>query len=226
MKAEYIFHSGFVVTTAAHRLVFDYFKGNLEISDDGVTTVFFVSHHHEDHYNRAIFRYASRPETYYVLSRDVWGAPPEAAVTVAGPNDEFEVGGVRVRTLRSTDCGVAYLVEVDGKTVYHAGDLHLWTWDGATAEQNRGMEIRFCRELEKLRGTAIDAAFLPLDPRQEESGGLGFDYAMRTLDIKHAFPMHFWGVGEYVTAFIGSEISKPYRDRIIPLLNEGDSAEI
>ena len=49
---------------------------------------------------------------------------------------------------------------------------------------------------------------------------------MRMLDIKHAFPMHFWGVGEYVTAFIGSEISKPYRDRIIPLLNEGDSAEI
>ncbi len=228
MKVTYLAHSGFAVETERHRLVFDCFRGEPLTGggDDGKATVFFVSHFHEDHYNRNIYAYAKRSDTFYVLSREVRGAPPEASVTFMRPYEEAEIAGIRIRTLRSTDCGVAYLVDVDGETVYHAGDLHLWVWDGAPADSNRAVEGRFLREIEKLRGTEIDAAFLPLDPRQQEDGVRGFDITMRTLSIKHAFPMHFWGDGGYVDAFCASPTAEPYRDRVIPLTHEGESVEI
>lgn len=226
MKVTYMAHSGFAVETAEHRLIFDYFRGDLDIPDDGKTVIFFVSHFHEDHYNRGIYSHAERAHTYYVLSREIKGAPAFAAATYVRPNCEYEVGGVAVRTLRSTDCGVAYLVFADGEVIYHAGDLHLWVWDGAPEESRRRVEQAFRTEIEKLRGIDIDAAFLPLDPRQDEEGVLGFDYTMRTLRIKRAFPMHFWGLGEYVDAFCASETASPYRDRIIPLTEEGACVEI
>lgn len=226
MKVTYIAHSGFAVETSDHRLIFDYFRGSLDIPDDGRTAIFFVSHFHEDHYNRDIYSYAQRADTYYVLSREIKGAPPEAAATYVRPDCEYEIGGVRIRTLRSTDCGVAYLVFADGDVIYHAGDLHLWVWDGAPAVNNTMMEHKFCAELEKLRGTLIDAAFLPLDQRQGEDGTRGFDYAMRNLEIKKAFPMHFWGDSDYVEMFLQSQDSIPYRDRIVPLTKEGAETEI
>ncbi len=226
MKVTYLSHSGFLIETRRHRLIFDLFRGSPELPTDGKTVIFFVSHYHEDHYSKKIYSYAERSDTHYVLSREVRGAPPEASVTFVRPHEDIEVGGVRVRTLRSTDCGVAYLVDADGEVIYHAGDLHLWAWSGASAEQNRDAAVRFRNEIGRLRGITIDAAFMPLDPRQEADGVLGFDTAMRTLDIKRAFPMHFWGVDEYVAKFYASELAAPYRDRIVPLTAEGASVII
>ncbi len=226
MKVTYLSHSGFLIETERHRLVFDLFRGTPELPADGKSVIFFVSHFHEDHYSKKIYAFAERPDTQYVLSREVSGAPPEAVVTFVRPHEDIEVGGVRVRTLRSTDVGVAFLVDVDGETVYHAGDLHLWAWSGASAEQNRAAGEQFRAEIARLRGTRIDAAFMPLDPRQEADGVLGFDTAMRTLDIKHAFPMHFWGADGYVTEFCTSDTAAPYRGRIVPLTEEGSSVII
>ncbi len=36
--------------------------------------------------------------------------------------------GAEIRTLRSTDEGVAFVVHYAGKTIYHAGDLNWWHW--------------------------------------------------------------------------------------------------
>lgn len=225
MKVTYIDHSGFAVETERHMLIFDYYRGELpRPADADKKTVFFVSHIHEDHYNPDIFD-AGRGGAYYVLSSEI-DAPDGVNAKSMGPHETAEIAGVAVRTLRSTDCGVAYLLNVDGKTIYHAGDLHLWIWDGAPSCANAQMRRQFESELSLLSGVVIDAAFLPLDPRQGENGTLGFDYAMRTLDIKKAFPMHFWGRGEYAAKFAASDTAAPYRDRIAPLTKCGESIEI
>lgn len=221
MKIKYLAHSGFLVETAEHILVFDYFRGELILPDNGKTVVFFVSHIHDDHYNPVIYEHSGREDTYYVLSEEIGDFSDHAAVTRVCPDAEYDVGGTHIKTLRSTDCGVAYLVNADGETIYHAGDLHLWVWDGRSGLGNKLAEMRFRAEIEKLRGIVIDAAFLPLDPRQGADGTLGFDYTVRTLDIKYAFPMHFWGRPEYVEMFCKSPDAIPYRDRIVPLTKEG-----
>ena len=221
MDVTYIAHSGFSVETENHHLIFDYYRGTLEIPDDDKTVIFFVSHFHEDHYNPAIYEHAGRHDTYYVLSSEINNAPSDASVTSVSPDAEYDVGGAHIMTLRSTDCGVAYLVTVDGKTIYHAGDLHLWIWGGRSGLRNKLVEMKFRAEIDKLRGVPIDIAFLPLDPRQGPDGTLGFDYVMRTLDVKFAFPMHFWERPEYVAMFCKSPDVISYREKIVPLTKEG-----
>ena len=82
--------------------------------------------------------------------------------------------GVEADTLRSTDEGVAFLVRAEGKAFYHAGDLNDWRWDGEPENWNRGMAEKFRRYIEPLREVDLDAAFVPLDPRQEEHYAWGW----------------------------------------------------
>lgn len=227
MKITYLNHSGFAVETDTSILVFDYYKGKLPEMPVDKKLFFFVSHHHNDHFGKTIFDIAnSRPDTEYILDNGITTAPRNINVTFVDYHREYFVNGAYIKTLRSTDCGVAYLVKTDGKTIYHAGDLHLWLWDGAPAISKRAVEISFKMELNLIKEEKIDAAFLPVDPRQENSGTLGFDFAMRSLNIKKAFPMHFWNNPDYVAHFIASDDAKEYRERIVPLLYDGDTIEI
>ncbi len=227
MKVTYINHSGFSVETDSSILVFDYYKGKLPEIPVDKKLFFFVSHYHEDHFGKAIFDVAdSRPDAEYILDKSIATAPRNINATFVNYHREYKVNGAYIKTLRSTDCGVAYLVKIDGVTVYHAGDLHLWLWDGSPAVSRRAVEISFKMELNLLKNENIDLAFLPVDPRQEKNGTLGFDFAMRNLNIKKAFPMHFWNTPDYVRDFIASDGARAYRDKIVPLLHDGDTIEI
>ena len=66
----------------------------------------------------------------YLLSFDIKGdpqIPEDACVTYLDADRTYEIEGLgTVRTLRSTDLGVAFLVITNGGTFYHAGDLNFW----------------------------------------------------------------------------------------------------
>ena len=95
-------------------------------------------------------------------------------------------------TLGSTDEGVAFLVETEGKTIFHAGDLHLWYWDDDTEAERQEMYRRYMAEIEKLRGRRIDVAFLVLDSRQTEPDALpGIELFNDITDTAYIFPMHY-----------------------------------
>ncbi len=227
MKITYIDHSGFMIETAEKTFIFDYYRGQLPKIDETKPLFVFSSHHHEDHYNPEIFTLtASHKNAHYILDRKIKKHPDTENITHVRPNEEYEIDGVKIKTLLSTDTGVAYLIKADSETIYHAGDLHLWVWDGAPKFERNYIESVFRRELSYIADEKIDAAFLPIDPRQETDGVLGIDYAMKNLKIKKAFPMHFWGMPEYVVSFLESDLAKEYKDRIIPLLISGDTAEV
>ena len=79
-----------------------------------------------------------------------------------------------------------------GYTVYHAGDLNWWHWEGEDRAWNRNMEASFKTYIEPLRGRSIDLAFAPLDPRQEDAASWGFRYLLELADVRRVFPMHQW----------------------------------
>lgn len=106
--------------------------------------------------------------------------------------DDGHGGALNIFTLRSTDCGCAFLVSYEGRTIYHAGDLHWWIWPGEPEKDNRHMTGNFKKEMEYLEGRCLDAAFAPLDARLEENYGLGLSYLLEHADVRHVFPMHFW----------------------------------
>ena len=230
MKVTYIGHSGFLVETDDGLFLFDYYRtetaGGFPALDRTKQLYAFSSHFHSDHYTPEIFAILSdHPKIRYIFSADIQAkqVPAEQIKKVtfvkADNTCKFEEAGgaVVVRTLKSTDSGVAFLVESGGKRFYHAGDLNWWTWDDDTKQEANDMKARFTREIDKLRGISIDAAFLPLDPRQGALFWKGFDYAMRTADIKTAFPMHMWNDFTVIDQLMEMEISAPYRQKIVNL---------
>ncbi|MDK2807529.1 MAG: hypothetical protein PWP24_262 [Clostridiales bacterium] len=219
MQITYIGHSGFLVEGDSFDLIFDYYRGTLPPLRMDVPKWVFVSHHHEDHFNPAIFDWkATYPLLEYVISSDVALRSKENLAEdihmVKGRESYlFHQSGseIEVKTLKSTDCGVAFLIACNGRTIYHAGDLNLWIWEGETKQYNNDMKARFDREMEILKGQKIDVAFVPLDPRQGKDYDKGIEALINTAKLENVFPMHFWNKKGTVARFIkeqGSEFQK------------------
>ncbi len=128
-------------------------------------------------------------------------------------------GQLQIFTLRSTDCGCAFLIRYEGKTVYHAGDLHWWVWPGEPEKDNRQMTGNFKKEMEYLTGKTIDVAFAPLDARLEEWYAKGLKYLLEHAKVSHVFPMHFWNEYSVMDRYLtenpvpeGTEFHKISRD--------------
>lgn len=188
MKVYPIYHSGFFVELERHYLLFDYYKGEIPLLDNEKPLYVFVSHNHYDHYNPQI----EEVTQYYKNRKFIVNGVHDSKYIYAEADKEILVDDVNIMTLESTDEGVAFLAETENKTIYHAGDLHLWYWDDDTKEERQDMYDKYMAEIEKLKGRNIDVAFLVLDSRQND------DYAMLGLDIfnkltntKAIFPMHY-----------------------------------
>lgn len=222
-QVTYLYHSSFAVKTASHFLIFDYCldtpkgaglaKGVVNPSElRGEAVTAFASHRHPDHFSPRIFGWRRElPGLACVLSSDI--RSKEAAVRL-GPGETAEVGGLSVRTLRSTDEGVAFLVKADGLLIYHAGDLNWWKWDEDTPADREQAGRAYREQIDLLRGEKIDLAFVPVDPRQGNDAVLGIDYFMRTAGAERAVPMHSFGHTDFFDLLKTDPRTAPYRDRI------------
>lgn len=148
MRITYIRHSAFLAEWEDIVCLFDYAEGELPEIDRDKRLCVFASHHHSDHFNPEIFtRFADHPRHTFILSDDIRTVPAgeKAPVVRTGPNCRRifpggKRGAMSVSTIGSTDCGVAFVVNYAGKTVYHAGDLHWWAWPDDTPEEERDMK--------------------------------------------------------------------------------------
>lgn len=233
-------HSGFLVETKEHYLLFDYYTGKLPVFSPEKKLIVFVSHSHQDHYNKEIFVLGKTGEPLqecgitYVLSKDIRRKQAEELAggrkllfVKAHETYRMEDGAITIETLRSTDAGVAYLVAVAENTekysFYHAGDLNLWKWEGETKAHNNNMEANFRREMERMRGRHFDAAFVPLDPRQEQFAFGGMDLFLETAEAGAVFPMHFWKKPEIIRRYLNA---RPEVKNIVRLEKEGRTYQI
>lgn len=226
MKVTYIQHSGFMVECEESVLVFDYYRGMLPPVSKDKSFYVFASHSHGDHFQQEIFDWEKDyPRIHYILSDDIQ-AETAANRLFLGPDEECGLGDLRIKTLRSTDEGVAFFVSVqDGgqiRNIYHAGDLNWWHWEEESAAYNREMEQNFKKALLPMEGAQIDVAFLPADPRLEDAYYLGFDWFMRHTDTKRAYPMHLWRRYGVIDKLRSQPEAKDYRDRIVRLGKEDE----
>ncbi|SCH51547.1 metal-dependent hydrolase [uncultured Clostridium sp.] len=227
MKITYIHHSCFSVELDKVTLLFDYFKGDLPKFDKDKKLYVFSSHQHHDHFNSIIFDLEKEYKNIkYILSNDINCRKSENTVFV-GPNEDIEVDRLRIRTLESTDLGVAFIITLDGKTLYHAGDLNWWHWEGENTDaQNKDAGDRFKHEMKKLKDKKVDVAFLPLDSRQGEQFHLGFNEFMNMTDTKYAFPMHFWRTYSIIDKLKEMDMASSYKDRVVKINKENEVFEI
>lgn len=216
MKITYISHSGFAIELEKTVLLFDYFKGVLPDFAKEKTIYVFASHKHPDHFNPQIFELTKKyANIRFFLSRDIridaykkikYGISDQLfdKIIFLDSNKEYayhfegcmaeNLQPISVRTLKSTDEGVAFAVTCENENIYHAGDLNWWHWNGETKGYNRNMEVNYKREMNFLRDMKIpfSVAFLPLDSRLEDAYGFGMRYFMEQISVDVIFPMHLW----------------------------------
>lgn len=189
MKIEYIYHSGFCIETENYFLVFDYYKGNIKLNDK--KTIVFSSHGHADHYNPDVFQWSKKhSDISYVLSSDI-NIESSHNTFIMKPYESLNIFNITIKSFGSTDLGLSFLVKVEDKTIFFAGDLNWWYWNDDSEDEKRLMEKSFKEEISKIKSEIIDIAFFPVDPRLEESFYIGGEYFIKKLSPKLFIPMHF-----------------------------------
>lgn len=248
MRVIFIHHSCFVVEVDEKVLIFDYFKGDRvpgyrfggvlpEYEAD--TPVFvFASHSHKDHFDMDVLRWTEKYHNiHYIFSKDTKMSPNflkkhginpavRDKILYVGPNASYEVEDVKIETYRSTDAGVAFLVETNGVSLYHAGDLNNWKWDGAGELVNGAMETNYKIQIRKLENKNINLAFVPLDPRQGQYEDLGMDYFLRHTNAEYVFPMHMWQDYRGITRYLKKISNHRMAERIVEIERENQVFDI
>lgn len=207
MKITYIKHSGFLVESKDCYYIFDYYEGELPPLDKGKEVVVFCSHFHEDHFNPNIFEILDGMGMTYqaVLAKEIRSRThlTDGKVIYVYHDKTYDLGnGTQVDTLLSNDSGVAFIVRTKEGTMYHAGDLNDWYWNGASEAENKRLTSAYHAEIRKIKGMYFVVAFVPLDPRQEDHYADGILYFLKHVECNAVFPMHYWGDAGVIKRFI------------------------
>ena len=227
MRIDHLGHSGFLVETDEALLLFDYSRGDLSILSRAKDKPLFVfaSHAHGDHFDPAIFSLRSeREKVLYLLAFDLRGnaaIPQDADVRFLDADQSYPVPGLGcVRTLLSTDEGVAFLVKTPKETIFHAGDLHWWDWPGEDADWLAEQERVFKREIALIADKPIDAAFVVLDDRLEENYDRGMAHFLSVCKARYVLPMHFWKDDSVIRRFAAAHGDLCGKTQILDTANE------
>lgn len=216
IKATYIYHDCFLISTPEADIVFDYWKdpaGAARFLDGripGRPLYVFVSHHHKDHFTKEIFLWEQRfPDIRFIISNDTAKAvrymlredsvytgfrPSPSKVTVLRRGESFSDNLLTIEAFGSTDIGNSYLVETAGHRLFHAGDLNAWLWkDESTPQEIKkalGDFNAIVNEVSSATQT-LDLAMFPVDSRIGRDYWEGASIFVRKIDVAHFLPMHF-----------------------------------
>lgn len=218
----YLDHSGWAIQTRSRFLIFDYRKPNpsakLSSLDNGHidpaeiknrSVVVFISHSHGDHWDPRILEWKKTvPDITYVFGWQADQGPEH--VYCDFERQEFTLGDMKVRTIVHDFDGIpeaAFVVEVDGLTLFHSGD-----------HGNGPPPFRkaFVDNLEHIARIApeMDLAFIPL--WGEES------LVVKTLKPTYTFPMHGRAREHQYEGFAAQADKDKLPTKVIAAKNRGD----
>ncbi len=200
-----------MVETPTIYYLFDYYKGTIPELLPNKPVIVLASHSHPDHYNFSVYEKllkSGASRIYAVLSDDIFKSsiPLNVEHIMVKPNRTYSLWqGQALTTFKSTDFGVAFLLESKEGNIYHGGDLNDWVWAGESDEYNQEMTRNYRNEINKLadvtKETGIDVAFVPLDPRQEKDYARGMLYFLDKIHPQKVYPMHYWDKPQIIQQF-------------------------
>lgn len=145
--------------------------------------IILITHHHKDHCKGVTVRRLKNKKTK-ILATKQCSKELGKDITVVKPGMEIQIGNVRVKTVEAYNekhegeaklmhkkgNGVGYLVSVEGKSIYHAGDTDL------------------IPEMEYVKN--VDIALLPIGGRNFTMGLSEAVEAAKRIKPKVIIPMH------------------------------------
>jgi hypothetical protein len=108
-------------------------------------------------------------------------------------------------------------------SLFHAGDLNDWEWDGAGDLINGRVRRAFRHEIKKLSEKPINVAFFPMDPKLMEYQFKGFDYFLQNTSAEFVFPMHMWQDYSGIIEYKKRLSNKDKADRVIEIERENQT---
>lgn len=222
LTLTYICHSGFVLETDNTIMVFDYWMDHTHVMKRFLNTnkhmYVFASHFHEDHFTKEIFAWRdvyTRARLTYILSKDILRhnrAERHDADVWLAKGAEWEDERIKVVATGSNDSGVSWIVEVEGRKIFHAGDLCNWyarfladgPADKIVYSEETGAyvnptkeEKRFLGELKDIRKHtgSFDLVMFPVDGRVGNGYTLGARQFIERFKVGLFVPMHFLASG-------------------------------
>lgn len=237
MRLTYIYHSGFAIETEGYAILIDYFQDTGKTPDTGFvhdellhrpgTLYILSSHFHPDHFNPEILEWKKiKKDIKYIFSKDILKrrrAKPEDALYLK-KGDVFEDENICIQAFGSTDVGISFLIDCDGKKLFHAGDLNNWHWkDESTPAEVAKAEGDYLHELNTLAETTnhLHLAMFPVDPRIGTDFMRGAQQFVDRIKTDVLVPMHFGERPAEVMAFGPYAESKGCRYILLSVLGEG-----
>ena len=213
MEIIYLHHSGFAILANQFTIIIDFFEDS-ESESCGIvhdkllnkngTMYVLSSHFHADHFNRQVLEWKKQKNNIkYIFSHDIYKRrriEKDAAIWLK-KGEEYADNNIKITAFGSTDVGISFMIEAEGKTLFHAGDLNNWHWmDESPEEEWKRDEQKFLNELKiiKEKYDKVDIVMFPIDPRlgtEYMRGGKQFIEAIQTSTF---IPMHFWN--DYASA--------------------------
>lgn len=220
MKVTHLYHSGCLIELEHHLLLFDYDQGELHLNPHKPLYIF-VSHQHDDHYNPAIFQ-IQHDKITYIFSDTV---PCHHQVHYLAANQTNRIDDLDIQTFLSTDEGCAFLVRIENRTIYHAGDLNWWHWEGEPQSDNDYQKKTYQQQI-KLIQEKIDLACVVVDIRQEKDYLKGLAYFLKHVRSQYILPIHYFGHYETTQLLLSETLDNPYHAHILPVTHRNQTFEI
>lgn len=206
VKIQYLYHSCFSLHFENVVLLFDYpgrevkepTEKKLESKLKGKKLFVFVSHAHGDHFSPEVTKFSNdAEETYFLLSDDVPASRfgKEEVIEVA-PNESYRIEDMKIKTFKSNDAGVAFLILLKNATIYYGGDLAKWDWPEWSEKKRKEHVEVFNDVVDSLKKEDIDIAFSNMDERLPSwSGPVEF---IERVKPTYFVPMHTFGSEEWI----------------------------
>ncbi|MCR5581095.1 MAG: MBL fold metallo-hydrolase [Pseudobutyrivibrio sp.] len=246
-KVYYLMHSSFIVELQDRYLLFDYFdknqvtstvdyKGGLPLLDDSKHLYVFASNNRKDHYTDEVLNWAKdRDNITYIFSKDIKisngllggilsGGTPDylkGKMHRVSSMSKYEIDDMTIETLRSTEAGVSFVINVCDLNIYYAGNNNWWNAEGRGELYAEQYGREYKRSLRPYLNRHFDLAFVLLDSRMGEDGYyLGLDYFIKNIDCECIFPMQMWGDYKWIDRFKSRPDISTLRDRVIDIDRE------
>jgi len=218
MKITYVYHSGFIIEGDDFAIIIDYYRDSEDKATRRVLESFpgklyvLATHWHPDHFNREILRWKNiRPDIQYILSRDILKknlTAPDSGIFM-DKGETWQDVNMLIKAFGSTDIGISFLIEAEGKKVFHAGDLNNWHWDEeSTQEEIQESEHQYLVEIKTLHNEThnLDVAMFPVDCRLGKNYMRGAEQFVDMIKVGTFIPMHFGEKFTEANAFEGYAI--------------------
>jgi L-ascorbate metabolism protein UlaG (beta-lactamase superfamily) len=216
MTLTYIFHSGFALETHSAILVIDYWLDPADVIPKLLKSskpmYVLSSHFHEDHFSRKIFAWKQEKRNItYILSKDILRhrrAERQDADVWMAKGAVWGDDNIKVHATGSNDSGVSWIIQIDGKFIFHAGDLNNWyarflaeetpdqiIYSKETEEDINPVkeEKRFLGELKDIGKitSRFDIVMFPVDGRIGNGYTRGGRQFIDCFEVGLFVPMHF-----------------------------------